>query len=238
MDVEFLGWESHITPPDEDGDQRLRGQVTIEVKGDGSCDQVVITHVVRDGSGRPVLVDTDEEDQELDGGETAQFTTRRWAKGDLEGGTGQLSVELRAATYHRVANIEMPGLGERVGDGSVVDLGDGLKLLGWGLVTDPKPDDDDEVWSNLQICVHNTGTQPVARLEVKLRMLKRSGEEVDDGRCEIDGILPGQFRGDDASLRFATRWLKKGVTAEFIIKALRVVARATAEPSELELRPR
>ena len=119
-----------------------------------------------------------------------------------------------------------------------VDLGDGLKLLGWGLVTDPKPDDDDEVWSNLQICVHNTGTQPVARLEVKLRMLKRSGEEVDDGRCEIDGILPGQFRGDDASLRFATRWLKKGVTAEFIIKALRVVARATAEPSELELRPR
>lgn len=237
MQIDFLGWESTYSGPDDDGDIWITGNATFEVTGGPTVDLVVLQHVVTAEDGTPLWTERTEEAEELDDGETLQLACTGFTKGDFTGTSGSVYVELQSRQKRMLGQAPLPAEGKQSGSGEHLDLGDGLTLLGWSLSTDP-PDGDGDSRTTMVMVVRNDGDQVFAKVEGHLSLKKRSGDTLEDGSDEVSGLAPGQLVALEARVYYKPRWLTKGVVVDVSVHGFKVLACATSPSSTLEQRQR
>ena len=235
MQIEILGWESSFTPPDKDGDAYVRGKVTFEVRGLETAHLVVARHLVTDADGTPFLFDEQEEDDELDDGNTCQVEVTSFSKQDLEGASGSLLIELYNIEHREVATSRLAPSGQRTGAQTSIALDQGLTLLGWSLSTSPA-DDEGQVTVEMLMVVRNDSKTAIPKVEARASLRKRNGDELDYCRDSIEGLQPGQIRKLGGSAWFQERWLSKDISALLTLRQHRPLAHAQTPKTELELR--
>jgi len=237
MGVEILGVEAGISPPDSDGDCRLRVRATYEPTGDEGVDWVQLRYVVRDGEGLPIVAGSSEEDEDLSPGETGQLQESTYLKFALDD-DATVSGSLRVCRVDRVVlgQIPLPQAGAVGGAATPVEAA-GITVDGWSVVVG-KPDSDGDVRVNAVGLLRNDGGATLPRVVFQVRFIKRKGDEESSDDVDVWGLAPGESRAVDAYTFLKERWLSKGMTAEVSVRVFADLGTATFEAQGLELRAR
>ncbi|MCA9494439.1 MAG: hypothetical protein KC621_31145 [Myxococcales bacterium] len=160
------------------------------------ADRLRTKMIVRDGEGRPVMVDDSTVDGEWADGDAEDVDCRCWGRCSTgESWTAQLWTEALTLRRVEVAKFQLGPVGATVGSGEAKDLG-GLQLRGWSSVLGKADDDGDHRMT--VIAVFEVGSAELREVELRVRILNRHGEEAESrddsirdpkGVCTLDVAL-------------------------------------------------
>jgi hypothetical protein len=234
MSLEILGWEGTWSPPDDDGDVRLRSKATVEVIAPAALDRLVLRTVFSGPDGLPGKADETTEEGDWVSGDTEQIRGSAYAKlPDGEGWTARLFVDGYAMSRAQIGRFPLGGEGLVAGSGEPKDL-DGLRLVSWSATVEPADDDGDHRLRVLAVVEVGVDAK-LAELELHQRVLNRHGEEADSDTETVHSPGPGSTVIIEASSWLKPRRLGRGAELELALRAWSHAASASTEPVNLEL---
>ena len=165
--------------------RRMRTSITIQATGEVTIDRLDLTFTITQPDGVPLLIEVDEEETDLDAGETQQLEIAYWSKHHtVTDAVGEFKVV--AYSMHRIQlpTTSLQGEGALAGSGTPQELRPGVFLHHWSIFVEPQDDDGDCRLTGIGR-LNNTSEEVFSHVKMTVTLFDRKNREIDQFDSQI-----------------------------------------------------